>query len=139
MTTITSRRQIIEPAPGFASGLRDLPGHLSIKTLSAGLVAAIFGCSGPALIVIGGANNGRLTSGQTVAWLFAIYFLGGMISLILALRYKQPITGAYSIPGAALVAGSLATFSFDQAIGAFIMAGLIVTRAHPKVRVMSQI
>lgn len=126
MTTLAQRRHIIEPAPGFASGLRDLPKHLSIKTLSAGLVAAIFGCSGPALIVIGGANSGGLTSGQTVAWLFAIYFLGGMISLILALRYKQPITGAYSIPGAALVAGSLATFSFDQAIGAFIMAGAIV-------------
>lgn len=123
---ITEARHVIEPAPGFASGLRDLPKHLNVKTCSAGLVAAIFGCSGPALIVIGAANDGGLSNGQTVAWLFAIYFLGGLISLFLALRYKQPVTGAYSIPGAALVAGSLATFSFDQAIGAFIMAGAIV-------------
>lgn len=122
----TEARHIIEPAPGFASGLRDLPKHLTVKSFSAGLVAAIFGCSGPALIVIGAANDGGLTNGQTVAWLFAIYFLGGLISLFLALRYKQPVTGAYSIPGAALVAGSLATFSFDQAVGAFILAGVIV-------------
>lgn len=120
------KRQIIESGPGVASGIRDLPKHLNLKTASAGLVAAIFGCSGPALIVIGGANKAGLSNGQTVAWLFAIYFLGGLISIFLALRYKQPVTGAYSIPGAALVAGSLATFSFDQAIGAFVMSGIIV-------------
>ena len=104
------KRQIVESGPGVASGIRDLPKHLNLKTASAGLVAAIFGCSGPALIVIGGANKAGLSNGQTVAWLFAIYFLGGLISIFLALRYKQPVTGAYSIPGAALVAGSLATF-----------------------------
>ncbi|QKV17047.1 benzoate/H(+) symporter BenE family transporter [Oricola thermophila] len=120
------KSSIIEPGPGVAAGLRDLFKYLNLKTASAGLVAAIFGCSGPALIVMGGANKAGLSNGQTVAWLFAIYFLGGLISIFLALRYKQPVTGAYSIPGAALVAGSLATFSFDQAVGAFIMAGVIV-------------
>ncbi|MDZ5698535.1 benzoate/H(+) symporter BenE family transporter [Chelativorans sp. M5D2P16] len=120
------KRQVVEAGPGIAGGFGDLLKHLNLKTASAGLVAAVFGCSGPALIVIGGANKAGLSNGQTVAWLFAIYFLGGLISLFLALRYKQPITGAYSIPGAALVAGSLATFSFDQAVGAFIMAGIIV-------------
>ncbi len=119
-------RHIAEAAPGVLSGLRDVFKYLNVKTASAGLVAAIFGCSGPALIVIGGANKAGLSNGQTVAWLFAIYFLGGLISLFLALRYKQPVTGAYSIPGAALVAGSLTVFSFDQAVGAFIMAGIIV-------------
>ncbi|YBV94459.1 benzoate/H(+) symporter BenE family transporter (plasmid) [Phyllobacteriaceae bacterium JZ32] len=118
--------KVIEASPGIASGLRDLPKHLNLQTVSAGLVAAIFGCSGPALIVIGGANNAGLSNGQTVAWLFAIYFLGGLISLFLALRYKQPVTGAYSIPGAALVAGSLATIPFEEATGAFIMAGILV-------------
>ena len=122
----TARRQIIESGPGIASGLRDLPGNLNLKTGSAGLVAAIFGCSGPALIVIGAAGAGNLTDGQTVAWLLAIYGLGGLISFVLALHYKIPVTGAYSIPGAALVAGSLATFPFGEAVGAFVMAGVIV-------------
>lgn len=119
-------RHWIEPGPGIAAGLRDLPSRLNVKTASAGLVAAIFGCSGPALIVIGAAGAGHLTNGQTVAWLLAIYGLGGLISLVMALYYKTPVTGAYSIPGAALVAGSLTVFSFDQAVGAFIMAGVIV-------------
>lgn len=117
---------LVERAPGFRAGLRDLPGALNLNSVSAGTVAAIFGCSGPALIVIGAANAGNLTSGQTVAWLLAIYGLGGLISLFMALRYKMPITGAYSIPGAAIMATALATFSFPEAVGAFIMSGLIV-------------
>lgn len=121
-----AKRRLIEPGPGIASGLRDLPRHLNLKTFSAGLVAAIFGCTGPALIVIGAAEQGGLTNAQTVSWLFAIYVLGGVISLLLALHYKQPVNGAYSIPGAALIAGTLASFSFDQAVGAFIMAGVLV-------------
>ena len=116
----------IEKGPGFGAGLGDLGKHLGIKTASAGVVAAIFGCSGPALIVIGAAKGGNLTEGQTVAWLLAIYGLGGLISLIMALYYKIPVTGAYSIPGAALVAGALAIFPFEQAVGAFLMAGLMV-------------
>lgn len=116
----------IEIGPGFSKGLRDLPGHLTLKSVSAGTVAAIFGCSGPALIVIDGARKGGLTDGQTVAWLIAIYVIGGLISVGLALYYKQPINGAYSIPGAALIAGSLAVFPFDQVVGAFVMSGVIV-------------
>ncbi|MBX8803161.1 benzoate transporter [Ochrobactrum sp. MR28] len=119
-------RSIIERGPGYAAGIRDFSKYLNIKTVSAGFVAAIFGCSGPALIVIGAAGAGNLTNGQTVAWLFSIYFLGGLISLIMALYYKQPISGAYSIPGAALVAGSLVSIPFDQAVGGFILAGVIV-------------
>ncbi|MFU1608003.1 benzoate/H(+) symporter BenE family transporter [Sulfitobacter pontiacus] len=122
----TEKTNWIEKGPGFGAGLSGLREALGIKTASAGLVAAIFGCSGPALIVIGAADNGGLSEGQTVAWLLAIYGLGGLISLIMALYYKLPVTGAYSIPGAALVAGALGTFPFEQAVGAFLMAGAMV-------------
>lgn len=117
---------IIERGPGFREGLRDLPAAINLNSVSAGTVAAIFGCSGPALIVIGAAAAGKLTSGQTVAWLLAIYGLGGLISLLLALRYKMPINGAYSIPGAAIMTAAFASFSFPEIVGAFIMSGAIV-------------
>ena len=123
MTTHASRDI---PRFDLRAGVRDFRGALSLKAASAGTVAAIFGCSGPALIVISAADAGNLTSGQTVAWLLAIYLLGGLISLIMALGYRQPITGAYSIPGAAIMTGALATIGFDAAVGAFIMSGALV-------------
>ncbi|WP_312937966.1 benzoate/H(+) symporter BenE family transporter [Stutzerimonas nitrititolerans] len=96
------------------------------RSISAGVVAALFGCTGPALVVINAAEAGRLSNAQTVAWLFAIYVLGGLISLFMALRYRQPICGAYTIPGAAILSASLTVIPFSDALGAFIMSGLLV-------------
>lgn len=113
-------------ASGWVAGVKALPAALNLNSFSAGLVAAIFGCSGPALIVIGAAQAGQLSNGQTVAWLLAIYLLGGIISLFMGIRYRMPITGAYSIPGAAIMVAAFATFSYQEAVGAFIMAGVLV-------------
>ncbi|MBI2821101.1 MAG: benzoate/H(+) symporter BenE family transporter [Acidobacteria bacterium] len=121
-----SRRAVVEPGPGFASGLRDFGRHLSAATLSAGLIASIFGNTGPALIIIDAARNGRLTQAETISWLFSIYFFGGLISIILALYYKQPINGAWSIPGAVMLGAMLADFSFPEVAGAYLVAGGLV-------------
>ena len=86
----------IAPPSGASSGY-SIREAINLKSVSAGVVAALFGCSGPALIVISAAEAGQLSNGQTVAWLFAIYVLGGLISIGMALRYRQPICGAYSV------------------------------------------
>lgn len=119
-------KRLIERGPGFKSGIRDLPKHFNLATFGAAVVAAIFGCTGPALIVISGAQEAGLTPGQTTSWIFGIYVFGGLISLVMALYYKQPVTGAYSIPGAVLVVGALQGFTFAEMIGAYLVAGLIV-------------
>ncbi|MCE7521627.1 benzoate/H(+) symporter BenE family transporter [Alcanivorax xenomutans] len=93
------------------------------RTLSTGVVAALFGCTGPAVIVMNAAEAGRLSNAQTVAWLFGIYVLGGLISLFFALRYRLPISGAYTIPGAAILAASLQMIPFNEAVGVLSPAG----------------
>lgn len=124
--TIARDRSLIERGPGFRSGLRDLPRHFGVATASAGLVAAIFGCTGPALIIINGANAAGLAPEVTTSWIFGIYVFGGLISLLLGLYYKMPVTGAWSIPGAVLVVGGLANFEFSDMVGAFLAAGVLV-------------
>lgn len=116
----------IENGPGFAAGLNGLKSNLNSKTVTTGFVAAVFGCTGPALVTINASAAAGYTTEQTVSWLFGIYVLGGLISIIMALYYKMPIVGAYSIPGASMLAVSLVGFSFNEAGGAFIMAGVIV-------------
>lgn len=108
------------------TNLKDLRQNLNVNTISAGLVAAIFGCTGPALIIIGGATSGGLTYAQTISWIFAVYFFSGLLGIFLALKHRQPISGAHSIAGAVLVAGSLTHFSLNEAIGAYLVANIIV-------------
>ena len=108
------------------TSVKELRQHLHVHTVSAGLVAAIFGCTGPALIIIGGATSGGLTYVETISWIFAVYFFSGLLGIFLSFKYRQPIAGAHSIAGAVLVAGALTHFSLQEAIGAYLVAHLLV-------------
>lgn len=108
------------------SNVSDLRKTINVNTFSAALVASIFGCTGPVLNVIGGAENAGLTYTETISWVFAIYFFSGLLGIFLALKYRQPISGAGTLPGAVLVAGSLTHFTLNEAIGAYLAANLIV-------------
>ncbi|WP_071394299.1 benzoate/H(+) symporter BenE family transporter [Bacillus tuaregi] len=110
----------------FLTNVKDLRHTININTVSSAVVASIFGSTGPALIVIGAATGGGLTYEQTISWLFAVYFFSGLLGMYLALKYRQPITGAYTIAGTVLVAGSLTHFSLNEAIGAYIVANILV-------------
>src|SRR5699024_6562800 len=99
---------------------------LNIQPISAGTMAAICGCTAPALIVIAGAQNGGLTHVESITWLFAIYLFGGILGVLLSLRYRQPIAGAFSIPAAVLIAGALTSTTLSEATGAYLVAGIIV-------------
>ena len=116
----------LEKGPGFQSGLADLPKYLNGSTISAGLISTDFGCTGPCLVTVAAANAAGFTLADTVTWVFGIYVFGGLLGTILALYYKIPVSGAYSIPGATLMGTALAGYSFNEAAGAFIIAGVIV-------------
>ena len=126
MDNAVTRGKIIETGVGFRSSLSDLKKNLNSKTITAGVVAAIFGCSGPALVTYNAATAAGYSVEQAATWLFGIYVFGGLISLIMALYYKQPIVGAYSIPGASMLGAALLGFTFNEAAASFIMAGVIV-------------
>ncbi|WP_085505219.1 benzoate/H(+) symporter BenE family transporter [Thalassobacillus devorans] len=110
----------------FPTNLKELPQNLNINAISSGLVAAIFGCTGPALIIIGAATNGGLTYTQAISWIFAVYFFSGLLGIFIALKYRQPISVAHTIAGAVLMAGSLNHFSIHEAVGAYIIANILV-------------
>lgn len=125
-TVVRDSKVLIEKGSGFGEGLRDLPKHLNAKTVTAGIVAAIFGCTGPALLVIKAATDGGLTQPQAISWLFSIYFFGGLISVVLALAYKMPINGAWSIPGAVMLIAALKNIPLSDAAGGYLVAGILV-------------
>ncbi|WP_228459583.1 benzoate/H(+) symporter BenE family transporter [Priestia megaterium] len=69
------------------------------------------------------SNKWRIISSSNNFWIFAVYFFGGVLELIIALKNRQLIAGAYSIPGAVLVVGSLSNLSLSEASGAYLAAG----------------
>jgi len=119
--------QLWEPETHFFRSLRDLPRALTLSTGAAGLVAALLGVTGPTLLVYQAAVDSHFSIGQISSWFFAIFALSGVFSLWLALAYRQPICGAYSIAGSALLLQTLPAFGLAQAVGAYLLAGAMIT------------
>ena len=75
----------------FSTNFKDLRRTIDINTISSAVVASIFGGTGPALIVIGGATNGGLTYAQTISWLFAVYFFSGYSVIYFGIKISSTI------------------------------------------------
>jgi benzoate membrane transport protein len=99
---------------------------LNSQNISAGLVSSVLVMTGPAIIILQAAAAGGFTDQQTINWMFAVYFFGGVFSIIMPLLYRIPITGGHSITGAAFLATVTAQFTYPQLIGGYVMSGLII-------------
>lgn len=110
----------------WMKNIRDSLNHLSVTGISNGIIAWLFGVTGPLLIVLQSAAKGNLTPIDITSWIFSIYFTGGVLTLLLSCYYRQPIVVAFSIPGAVLVGSSLAEHTFSEVTGAYIVTGILI-------------
>jgi benzoate membrane transport protein len=99
--------------------------HINAAGVGTGLVATLFSTLGPGVIVMNAAKQGGLTDVQAVSWLLGIYAFGGLATMYMSLRYRIPVVIAYSIPGAILLGKILSQFSLSEAVGAYMLVGLV--------------
>jgi benzoate membrane transport protein len=99
--------------------------HLTPGGLATAIVAWLWSLS-PLLITLTAARQADLPAAITVSWIASIYVVGGAISVALSLLYRQPIVGAFTIPGAVLVGAALVHLPFAQVVGTYWMAGVVV-------------
>ena len=104
----------------------DFPHYLTIGSFSNGFAAWIFGATGPLLLILQAASIGHLDETLVSSWIFGIYGMGGLLTLILSLYYRQPIGFAFSIPGAILVGIALSHHSLSEVAGAYIVTGIVL-------------
>ncbi|MFI6983911.1 benzoate/H(+) symporter BenE family transporter [Embleya sp. NPDC050154] len=123
MTTRTTTDTKPAPAAGRPSLWRDA----SFSAVLAGLIAVLVSYSGPLVIVLSAASAGGLTREQTGSWVWALSLGSGLTCLGLSLYTRMPIVTAWSTPGAALLVTSLGSYSYPEAIGAFVVTGVLIT------------
>jgi benzoate membrane transport protein len=94
----------------------------------AGTVASITGTAASIGVVLSALNALGATPAQVATAVSVMLFLYGALSIILSWRYKQPISIVWSTPGAALlVASGTLGLGFQNAVGAFLVTGLLLT------------
>lgn len=115
-----------EPGPGYRRALTDFGTDVNFSAVITGIipVAVLVFTVGAVFIEL--LSKTTLTQAEQISWIAIVYILGGVLSLILAPFYKQPIVGAWSIPGMFVVVEALNTVSYQEAVGGFLIAGVIV-------------
>jgi benzoate membrane transport protein len=94
----------------------------------AGGVSAITGVAASTGVVLAAMKGLGASNGQILSIVFVATAIYGLLSIVLSLRYKMPISIVWSTPGAAmLVAAGTLNLGFDVAVGSFIMSGVLLT------------
>ena len=92
----------------------------------AAIVAFLFSCTGPVAIILSVGAAGGLSEADIASWLFGGFFLNSLISVAFSLAYRQPLVFLWSIPGAVIVGPALGHLPLAEAIGAYLVTGVVM-------------
>lgn len=88
----------------------------------AGLISVIVNYGGTFILVFQAARIAGLGPDLTASWVWSVSIGVGLTGFILSLRYREPIITAWSTPAAAFLVTALATTSYAEAIGAYMIS-----------------
>jgi benzoate membrane transport protein len=101
-----------------------------LQPILAGLVSAIVGYASSFTVVLAGLRAVGATPAQAASGLLALCLGIAATAISLGLRYRMPISIAWSTPGAALlVATGHVPGGFPAAVGAFLVCALLIVLA----------
>ncbi|KJL30417.1 benzoate/H(+) symporter BenE family transporter [Microbacterium oxydans] len=105
-----------------------MPGNTPLsRPILAGVVTALVGFTSSFAVVLTGLGAVGATAAQAASGLLAASLTMGLACVVLAWRYRMPITSAWSTPGAALlVATGTVEGGWPAAVGAFLVAAALI-------------
>ena len=106
--------------------LRDLRADFGGQYVGAGATGVLFSATGPVAVIMGAAAAGSLTAGQTASWVFGVFVLNGILTVLASWVYRMPLSFFWTIPGTVLVGQSLATLTWPEVVGAYLATGALI-------------
>ncbi len=116
----------IERPAQDAPSWRAVRDDVGVGYLANGFVGWMFAATAPVAIILSVGTNGGLLEAQLASWLFGVFFVNGLITIVFSWRYRQPLAFFWTIPGTVLVGPALAHLSFAEVVGAFYATGALV-------------
>lgn len=100
--------------------------EFSLSAAVAGLVAVIVSYAGPSLVIFQAASAAGLDEAHLASWIWAVSIGSGVSAAVLSWWSRAPIVTAWSTPGAALLVAGLPGVAWSEAVGAFLIAGVLI-------------
>jgi benzoate membrane transport protein len=100
--------------------------RMPVSVITSAISAALVGFAGSVALVLAAASAVGASASQSAAWVMVLCLGIAAASTWLSIRLRTPIITAWSTPGAALVASAGIGLGFGNAVGAFVIAALLV-------------
>lgn len=95
-------------------------------SFSAAAVATVIGFGGTVALIVQAGQTLGASPAQIVSMVTALCLGIGLPGAVLSWRLRMPVVLAWSTPGAALLAASTLGLGWSTAVGAFVIAGLLM-------------
>ena len=97
------------------------------QPIAAGIVGSLTGFASSFALLIAGLQAVGATAAEAASGLLVLCVFQGLLAVGFSLRYRMPLSFAWSTPGAALlVAAKGLTDDFSAAVGAFLLCGVLL-------------
>ncbi|MFW1800331.1 benzoate/H(+) symporter BenE family transporter [Acinetobacter nematophilus] len=97
----------------------------SVPAVFAGFITFLIGISVSAVLVIQAAQLLGANPAQITSWFWALGLGIGLSGLILSWKFKYPVATSWSTAALALIIATASGYSLYEAIGAFLVSGLL--------------
>jgi benzoate membrane transport protein len=108
------------PAPG------QIASDFGLLFASNGLIGLLFAATAPVAIILSAGSRGGLGESEIASWIFGVFFVNGLITILFSWLYRQPLAFFWTIPGTVLVGQSLTHLTFAEVVGAYYVTGALM-------------
>lgn len=120
------RPALFERPPGRPAGMRELVRDIGLSYVVNAVIGLIFAITGPVAVILTAGATGHLRPEELSSWLFGVFALNGLLTVVMSLVYRQPMGIAFTIPGSVLVGEALTHLSWPEVVGAFYVTGVLI-------------
>lgn len=103
--------------------LRDLGPHELVN----GAVGALFAMTGPVAVILAVGRAADLPQAVVASWVFGVFVLNGLLTIVTSLVYRQPLGFFWTIPGTVVVGQALTSaLSWPEVVGAYLLSAAVM-------------
>lgn len=106
--------------------LRQVLADLGPRYAANGFIGWVFSATAPVAIILSVGSGGGLSEAELASWIFGVFCINGLISILFSWLYREPLGFAWTIPGTVLVGPALTHLRFPEVVGAFFATGLLM-------------
>jgi benzoate membrane transport protein len=105
---------------------RDVLADFGPREAANGFIGWVFAATAPVAVILSVGTRGGLSEAELASWIFGVFFVNGLLSILFCWLYRQPLAFFWTIPGTVLVGPALGHLSFAEVIGAFYATGALM-------------